>query len=77
MSSFLPLFHYNGGLLGVNLYKINKLLSLESIPVYGNALDFGLKFINKLHKIIDALETEVIYYMQALGEKKIMHIWNI
>ena len=26
VASFLPLFHYNGGLLGMNSYKINKLM---------------------------------------------------
>ena len=31
VASFLPLFHNNGGMLGMNLYKINKLLSPESI----------------------------------------------
>ena len=50
----LPLFQYNGGLLGMNLYT---LLSLESIPVYGNTVDLGQKCINKLHKTIDALKT--------------------
>ena len=42
VASFLLLFHW---------YKIS-LLSLESIPVYRNAVDLG-----QLHKTIDALET--------------------
>ena len=37
---FLPLF-YNGGMLDINLYRINKLLSLKSFPVYGNDVDLG------------------------------------
>ena len=27
--SFIPLFHYDGGMLGMNLYKIKNLLSLK------------------------------------------------
>ena len=40
VDSFLPLFHSNTGMLGMNLYK---LISLESVPVYGNAIDLGQK----------------------------------
>ena len=32
---FLSLFHYKGGMFGMNLNRINKAISLESIPVYG------------------------------------------
>ena len=45
------LFSSTGGcMLGMTVYKINKLLSLESIPVYGNPVDLGQTCTNKLHK---------------------------
>ena len=40
----------------MTLHQINKLLSLESIPVYGN-IDLGQKCFNKVHQTIDAMET--------------------
>ena len=57
MASFLPLFHYNGGFLGMNLHKIYKLLSFESIPVHGRTVDSGSKICQKQQKVIDARET--------------------
>ena len=45
---FLPMFYDNGGMLGINVYRINKLLSLKSIPVYGSAVHLGQKCMNKL-----------------------------
>ena len=47
VASFLPIFYYNGGLLGITIYKVCKLLSLESIQVYGKTIDLGSKILQK------------------------------
>ena len=52
VASFVPLFHYNGGMFAMNLLNY----SLENILVYGNAVDLGQKCTTTLHKTIDALE---------------------
>ena len=51
------MFYYNGGLLGINIYKLCKLLNLESIQVYGKTVDLGSKIYQKPQKTIDAVET--------------------
>ena len=52
LDSFLLLSRYNGGMVCMNSYKINRLLSLESVSVYRNAV----VLVNKLHKTVNALE---------------------
>ena len=50
VAPFLPLFHYNKGMLCMNLYKINKVISIEKMILLENAICLGqdVSRINKL-----------------------------